>query len=137
MATTNHMIQLLTEQIFDVQVTDVPALVDEAYLLLDPRKNTVIREIAVEQTGGIVASQATGVVPLGDYGSPFAEVKLVYLKRERADYFYAPSHVPSPASTDAGLAVLKIVVAGGDITSPGKLACSRAIGAHAYIDQTD
>jgi hypothetical protein len=112
--------------------------VDEAYLLLDPKKNTVIREIAVEQTGGIIASHATGVVPLGDYGSPVARVKLVYLqKRERADYFFAPSHVASPARTDAGLAVLQILVAGVEITSPGKLACGRVVGAHAYIDQTD
>jgi hypothetical protein len=60
MATTSQMIQMLVEQVADSTVTDVPALVEEAYLFLDPTKRTVLRELTAEEFGGILAWNLSG-----------------------------------------------------------------------------
>jgi len=140
MATTNQMIQLYTEQIFDPSVKDVPGLEDDAYLLLNPKRNTVIREITSEEEGGVLASESAGLVPIGLTDKAFTEVRLIYLdpKKERPEIFYAPSHVNSPAIGGVVLAILRVMEAGYSVTSGnGKLSVFRAIGAHAYIDQID
>src|SRR5262249_23916357 len=56
MATTNQMIQFFTEQYLASHVQTVYSLDDEAFLLLDPNRKTVIREITTEEMGGVVGS---------------------------------------------------------------------------------
>jgi hypothetical protein len=137
MATTSYMIQFYTEQVSDDLVTTVYSFDDEAYLLLDPNKNTIIREIATEEIGGILGSKFSGGVPIGFTDKAFADVKLVSVRRGSDQYFFAPSHVPSPPTTGVGLAILRVFEIGVSVTSPGQLALGRGIGAHVYIDQSD
>jgi len=135
MATKSYMIQFYTEQYVDALVSTVFSLDDEAFLFLDPAKNTIIREIATETLGGVLASSSAGLVPIGITDGAFAELKLVFPKRENPEYFYAPSHVPSPPIGGAGLAVLRVYETGFKVAPPGELSLYRGIGAHAYIDQ--
>jgi len=137
MATTNQMIQFFTEQYLASHVQTVYSLDDEAFLLLDPNRKTVIREITTEEMGGVVGSKCPGIVPLGLTDRAYAEVQLVSLQRGKDQFFYAPSHVASPAFSGMGLAILKVFEVGYSVDSPGQLSLSRGIGAHAYIDQID
>lgn len=137
MATTRRMLQLYVDQWSDELVTEVSALVEEVFIFLDPAKKTVIREISVEEVGGIVASQAQGIVPIGWTDRAAARVRLFFSGRRETEIFYAPSHVESPefdGVVGAGLGVLEL---GVSIGSPGKLALARGVAAHAYIDERD
>jgi hypothetical protein len=137
MATTSQMIQLFTEQVYDQLVTEVYPLEDEAYLVLDPDKSTVIREIAAEQIGGILASGLPSALTIGFTNQAFALVALMSARDGSETAFYAPSHVASPPVTGAGLAVLKVRQVGVSVESKAILALTRGIGAHVYVDQTD
>jgi hypothetical protein len=137
MATTTQMIQLFTEQIYDQLVTEVYPLEDEAYLVLDPDKNTVIREIATEEFGGILASGFPSALTIGFTSKAFALVALISARDGSETTFYAPSHVASPPVTGAGLAILKVREVGVSVESKARLALVRGIGAHVYVDQTD
>lgn len=137
MATTRRMLQLYVDQVSDELVTEVFSLVEEVFIVLDPAKKTVIREISVEEFGGVVASQAPGIVPIGWTDRAAARVRLFFAGRRETEAFYAPSHVESPEMENvigAGLGVLEL---GFSIGSPGKLGLARGIGAHAYIDERD
>lgn len=137
MATTRRMLQVYVDQWSDELVTEVFALVEEVFMFLDPAKKTVIREISVEEVGGVVASQAQGIVPIGWTDRAAARVRLFFSGRRETEVFYAPSHVESPefdSVVGAGLGVLEL---GFSIGSPGKLALARGVAAHAYIDERD
>lgn len=136
MATTSLMVQLYTEQFYDALVNDVPPLEDEAFLFLDPAKNTVIREIASEEFGGILASGYPSALTIGFTNKAFTEVTLVP-PRGRETTFYAPSHVPSPPVIGAGLVILRVREVGIRVDKGANLSLGRAIGAHVYVDQTD
>ena len=134
MATTRRMLQLYVEQVSDELVTEVQSLSEEVFIFLNPAKKTVIREIAVEEFGGIIASGATGIVPIGWTDRAVARVRLFFAAGQETEYFYAPSHVESPeleGVIGAGLSVLELGVSGP------QLAVARGIGAHAYIDERD
>ena len=131
------MLQLYVEQFSDELVTEVHSLFEEVFIFLDPAKKTVIREISVEQFGGVIATDAAGIVPIGWTDEAVARVRLFFAGRQETEHFYAPSHVESPeieGAIGAGLAVLEL---GFSIGSPSKLALGRGIGAHAYIDERD
>jgi hypothetical protein len=137
MATTRRMLQLYVDQVSDELVTEVFPLVEEVFIFLDPAKKTVIREISVEEFGGVVASHAPQIVPIGWTDRAAARVRLFFSERRETEVFYAPSHVESPeidGVVGAGLGVLEL---GVSIGSPGKLALARGIAAHAYIDERD
>jgi hypothetical protein len=137
MATTNLMIQFSTEQYVSSLVTEVTPIDDEAFLILDPKKTTVVREIATEELGGILASNASGWVPVGITSRAFAELKLLPPRGEQETSFFAPSHVPSPPISNVLLAILRVSEQGVSVGSGGHLSVGRLIGAHAYIDQID
>jgi len=137
MATTNFMVQLFTEQYLDSLVSTVYSIDDEAYLFLNPNRNTVIRELACEEVGGMLASHYPGGVAIGFSSKAFTEVRLVPLRGESYEYYYAPSFSPSPAVKGFGLAVLRVSAIGASLDSGGKISVSRAYGAHVYVDQTD
>jgi hypothetical protein len=136
MATTRRMLQLYVEQVSDDLVTEVQSLFEEVFIFLDPTRKTVIREIAVEQFGGVIATDAAGIVPLGWTDEAVARVRLFFAGRQETEDFYAPSHVESPeieGVIGAGLAVLEL----GLTASSKQLALARGIAAHAYIDERD
>jgi hypothetical protein len=137
MATTSFMIQLLTEEYYDPLVTEAYPIEEEAYLFLDPSKSTVIREIAFEQNGGIVASHFASALNVGFTNSPFTQVKLLPVKGETETILYAPSHVPSPPINGMALAILRVTETGVVVDDGAKLAVTRFIGAHAYVDQIE
>jgi hypothetical protein len=137
MATTRFMIQLYSEQHLAPLVTEVYPLDDEAYLFLDPSKNTVVREIATQEVGGILASRFSGAVPIGFSSKSFAELKLVPPDGDGFTSLYPPTHVSSPALAGFALAVLHLYEPGLSVTSSARLSLFRGIGAHAYVDQTD
>ena len=137
MATTTLMIQLLTEQVLDQLVSEVYPIEDEAFLFLDPSKNTVIREIATVEYGGILATGFPSALSVGVTNKAFASVSLLSARGKAETIFYAPSHVPSPPVAGAGLAILTIQELGVTVDSPAKLSVSRRVGAHVYVDQTD
>jgi hypothetical protein len=137
MAIRRRMLQLYVEQVADELVTEVASLVEEVFIFLDPTKRTVIREIAVEELGGVLASRASGLVPIGWTDRATARVRLFFAGRQDPEVFYAPSHVESPeldGVIGAGLGVLWL---GLSIGSPGRLGLARGIAAHAYIDERD
>lgn len=70
----SYMMQLYVEQAVDSHVTKVYPLEAEAYLLTDPTKSTIVREIAVQRVGGILAANKAAVI--GWSSSGFATVKL-------------------------------------------------------------
>jgi hypothetical protein len=131
------MIQLYTEQVYDSLVNEVPELDDDAYLFLDPSKSTVIREIAAEGFGGIVATAFPSSLTVGFSSRAFTDVTLVPSKGDAQTTFYAPSHASSPAVTGVAVAILRVREAGFRVDKNAKLSVSRAIGAHVYVDQTD
>jgi hypothetical protein len=137
MATKNLMIQFETEQYSSAFLTKVYPLFDEAYLFLDPNKKIVVREIAAQKTGGVLASKASGFAPVGVADGAYARSKLIFPTGEREEIFYASSRVPSPGIEGAGLAILQVEDIGFTISSPGQLSVARRIGAHAYLDEID
>jgi hypothetical protein len=137
MATTNLMIQLFTEQIYDSTVTEVYPIDDEAYLFLDPTQDTVIREIATEEWGGMLASGFPSALTIGFTNKAFATVTLISASDGTETVFYAPSHVSSPPVAGAGLAVLKVSEVGISVESHATVSLARAIGSHVYVDQVD
>ena len=137
MATTSYMVQLLTEQYAAQLVTSVANLDDEAYLILNPSKNTIVREVASEKLGGILGTELPGPISVGFSTTAFVDVKLVPPHGENYTYFYAPSFNPSPSVKGAVLAILRVRDVGVAATGTGKLGVSRLIGAHTYVDQTD
>jgi hypothetical protein len=135
MATTRRMLQLYVEQFSDELVTEVHSLFEEVFIFLDPTRKTVIREIAVEKLGGIIAAGAAGLVPIGWTDQAVARVRLFFAGRQETEHFYAPSHVESPeidGVIGAGLQVLDL-----GLTSGAQMGLARGIGAHAYIDERD
>ena len=92
---TSQMVQLYVEQYVSGLVKTVYALQEEAFLLLDPNKDTVIRELAAQERGGVFASNFPSAFPIGFTSRVFAEVKLLSPKGETDTMLYAPSHVPS------------------------------------------
>ena len=137
MATTRRMPQLYVDQWSDELVTEVFSLVEEVFVFLDPAKKTVIREISVEEVGGVLASRASGLVPIGWTDRAAARVRLFFAGRRETEAFYAPSHVESPEMDNvigAGLGVLEL---GFSVESPGELGLARGVAAHAYIDERD
>ena len=136
MATTRSMIQFDTIQFLDSSVSDVAGIDDEAFILLDPNKKSILRELAVEKAGGIAAFSAPGFVPIG-LDQPFVELIFLRPRQDDEERFYGPSHVPSPEVKGAIAAILRVTDIGISIGSPGKLNVSRRLGTHAYIDQVD
>src|SRR5271156_135963 len=129
MATTKKMIQLFTEEIYDQLVSEVYPVEDEAYLFLDCDRDTVIREIAVEEFGGILASQYPSALTIGFSNKAFCLVALISARDGSETVFYAPSHVPSPPIAGVGLAILKVREVGVSLEPKGNLALVRAAGA--------
>ena len=137
MATTRRMLQLYVEQLSDELVTDVQPLSEEVFIFLDPTKKTIIREISVEEFGGIIASKAPGLVPIGWTDRAVARVRLFFAAGRDTESFYAPSHVESPeldGVIGAGLSVLEL---GVTVSGGAQLGLARGIAAHAYIDERD
>jgi hypothetical protein len=138
MATTSLMIQLLTEQSLDADVTDVTPLEGEAFLFLDPSRNTVLREMATEEVGGVIGSGLSDSnLTLGYSSTAFTELRLVRSRGEDDTYFYGPSFNSSPPVTGFGLAILRVTAPGFTLSGSGQLNVSRTVGAHAYVDQSD
>jgi hypothetical protein len=130
------MLQLYVEQTTDEIVTEAHHLSEEVFIFLDPTRKTVIREIAVQQLGGIVALDAGGVVPLGRLDEAVARVRLFFAGRHETEDFYAPSHVESP-EVDGVIGAGLGVAASGFIASSNQLLLARGVFAHAYIDERD
>jgi hypothetical protein len=137
MATKNLMIQLYTEEFYSSLVTEVYPLDDDAYLYLDSTSSTVVRELSSEVYSGMVASHFPSGFTIGFSSEALTELKLLPLRGETQTVFYAPSHVTSPAVTGAALAILHVALPGLIVDNGAKLTTNRAIGAHAYVDQTD
>jgi len=137
MPTTHYMIQFLTEQYLDSEVSTVYGIDDDAFLFLDPSRNTVVREIASEEVGGILASSYPGGVPIGFSSKALTDLRLIQPQGQTEEYFYAPSFNHSPPVKGYGLAILRVRELSVSVTGGAGLAVSRAIGAHAYVDQTD
>jgi hypothetical protein len=137
MPTTQSMIQFLTEQFTDSEVSEVYGIDDEAFLFLDPSRNTVVREIASQEVGGIVATKAPDGLSIGFSSKALTELRLVQPRGDADAYFYAPSFNPSAPVKGFGLAILRVREFGISVTNDARLSVGRAIGAHAYVDQTD
>jgi hypothetical protein len=131
------MIQFLTEQYVDSEVSIVYGIDDDAFLFLDPSRNTVIREIAGEEVGGILASKYPGGLTIGFSSKALTDLRLIQPRGETEEFFYAPSFNPSPPLKGYGLAILRVREVSISVTDDARLSVSRAIGAHAYVDQTD
>jgi len=136
MATTQSMIQFDTIQFLDSSVSEVFGIDDEAFIILDPNKKSIVRELAVEKVGGIAAFKAPGFAPIG-LDQPFVELIFLRPRRDDEERFYGPSHVPSPEVKGAIAAILRVTDIGIAVDSPGQLSVSRRLGTHAYIDQVD
>jgi hypothetical protein len=137
MATTQWMIQFDVVQYLDSHVTEVSGLDEQAVIFLDPSKKSILRELTAEEVGGVLVSKAPGMAPLG-LDDPWVELSLVFPGRDNREYFYGPSHVPSPEVKAGALgAILRVMEVGVSTASPGQLSVARRIGAHAYIDQVD
>ena len=135
MATTSFMIQLFMEQSFDPLVTTVFPLDVEAFLLLDPAQNTVVREIACEEIGGILASGFGSAFTIGYTSRGFVELKLLPPRGSEETSLFAPSHVASPPIPGMALAIMRVTEVGVTVDKNARLALARGIGAHAYVDQ--
>ena len=96
MAIRRRMLQLYVEQVADELVTEVASLVEEVFIFLDPTKRTVIREIAVEELGGVLASRASGLVPIGWTDRATARVRLFFAGRQ--DLISFSRSIAAPAS---------------------------------------
>jgi hypothetical protein len=129
---TTRMIQLYVEQIADVLVSEVHNLNEEVFTFLDPDKTTTVIEITSETIGGVIAKSSTGI-PLGVPDNAFAAVRLFFHDAKRQEFFYAPSHIPSPGF--AGVIGAGLQVAEVGYTPGPQYALARAIGAHAYFEE--
>jgi hypothetical protein len=133
MATKRRMIELYVEQVVDPSVTTIQPIVVEAFIFLDPSKRTVVAEITSESVGGIFGTSNAGT-SFAVSDSALARLRLIFHDARRRELFWAPSHVLSPEFADAigaGLLVTQIGM------TASALSASRAIAAHAYIDQID
>jgi hypothetical protein len=124
------MIQLEVTQASSSLSSKVYRLWAEAYVLLAPSKSSVVREISVEEEGGVI-SNGDGMA--FGYTLPFAELSLVFRNERDNRTFYAPSHVSSPPFPGAFGAILRVADSGFSSTA-NVLGVARRIGAHAYID---
>jgi len=134
MATTQLMIQILVEETLFVPVTSIMGLSAWSTMNLNPARTTVIREIAVEDIGGVLGLSMPGAVNLGMASGALAFVDMVGAKSEA--FLMAPSCVPSPPF--AGMDRIGLSVNAASFTAPpgGKLLVqSLGIGAHTYVDQ--
>jgi hypothetical protein len=135
MAKGSIMIQMEVIDSFGPDVTSFPVLFAHAFDTLDGNTTTV-REISAERTGGIIFNKHTGSLDLSD--NAYAKLYLVFAEQRRPlQAFYAPSHVPSPPIKGAGMAILEVKEPGYEIAAGGSIALTRAIGAHAYIDEVE
>ena len=137
MATVSLMLQLFVEQELAGEVTDAYPLEAQAFLLLDPSRNTVVREIECEKLGGILSASRSNGYSIGfaEYG--FVTLSLWPSRGETSTDLYAPSHVSSPPFPGMGLAVLDVMDCGVSVDKPDQLSLARFLGAHAYVDQID
>jgi hypothetical protein len=136
MPTTRKMMQFLTIQAADQTVTSIPALEDEVAMFLNPKADSVVRELTAEEVGGILASDASGVVPVMLSDRSLCGLRLLFGGRdERVERFWAPSHVESPPVRGAIGAILRIVEPSYDSGSYGQAVVARGVATHAYIDE--
>jgi len=125
------MLQLVADQQLDQEVSTVEPFFAEVFEFLSLGTVTV-REISMEKMGGVAGKNAA--VPFDGSNTGFANLRLLFPSSKEDVFFSAPSFVPSPPVTGAGLAILEVTDAG--ITSDeSNLQVSRVFGAHAYIDE--
>ena len=134
-----HMLQLRMDQVFAGSVTNVPAVDDFAAMFLDPTLKTVVRELSAEELGGVDLVIADGwgtVTNLEGISSVFVQIDLHPVRGEGVLTLYGPSCVDSPEIDTRGGAILRVYTTGYSVVSgSAKLHASRAIAAHAYLDQ--
>jgi hypothetical protein len=131
---TSQMLQLFVEQTAP-STQDVYPLEAEAWLFVDPSKQTVVREFECEKIGGLIASVAADVFPVAVPGNAFITVKLLPARGEEIE-LYGPSHAASPAISGIGAVVLRVTDIGWSVPDPAQLSVGRLVGAHVYVDQT-
>jgi hypothetical protein len=130
---TRSMLQVRVDQYVAGIVNTVYAVDDWAAMFLDPRQNTVIREISSEEYGGVLANTGSGTtVALEGVHSHFVRVDLHPVRGEDIINLYGPSHVDSPAFDARGGAILRVF---GPEYDGGNFSVSRILAAHTYLDQ--
>ena len=130
MALGSTMLQLSVKQELDQEVSEVDEFFAEVFEFLSLGTVTV-REVALEKAGGISGDNAAIPIDYSDTG--FATLRLLFGSKEEV-FFLAPSHVPSPPVSGAGLALLEAFDA-RVISSGTNLFVTRRLGAHAYFDE--
>ena len=132
---TRSMLQVRVDQYVAPGATTIYAIDDWAARFLDPRQNTVVREMWSEEYGAVLASAGGGsVAAIEAPSSPFVRLDLFPVNGEDIIKLHGPSCVDSPAFDVRGGAMLRVFAQGYVITG-GALAAGRVIAAHAYLDQ--
>jgi hypothetical protein len=100
MALGSIMLQLVADQENDQHVSNVPEFFAEVFEFLSLGTVT-IREIAMEKAGGVWAPPSTNRFDESVTG--FTTLRLLFPTDKEEVFLLAPSHVPSPQVTGAGL----------------------------------
>jgi hypothetical protein len=132
MALGSTMLQLSVVQELAQDVATVAPFFAEVFEFLTLGTVTV-REIAIEKTGGVQGDNSA--IPIDVSATGFARLRLLFPNSKDDEIFLlAPSHVPSPPITGAGLAILEITDSGYN-SAATNLQVARRLGAHAYFDE--
>jgi hypothetical protein len=137
MPTTQLMMQFWYEDTVFLPVTTITGGGASGTMNLDPHKTTVVREIATEETNGVLGINMPGAVNLSFTTKVFAEVDLIPAAGKSGGAFLlGPSCVPSPPFAE--IAQLAFSISAGAFTAPpgGELVVqSVGAGGHVYVDQ--
>lgn len=131
MALGSIMLQLVADQELDQDVSTVEPFFAEVFQFLSLGTVTV-REIAMEKMGGVAGKG--GATPVDFSTTGFANLRLLFPSSKEEVLFLAPSFVPSPPVTGAGLAILEVRDV-GVTASENTLQVLRRFGVHAYLDE--
>ena len=131
MALGSIMLQLVADQEIDQEVSSVGEFFAEVFEFLSLGTVTV-REISMEKIGGVYGNNSA--TPIDELTSGFARLRLLFPTAKEEVFFLAPSHVPSPQVTGAGLAILEITDTGFN-SSQTNLKVTRRLAAHVYLDE--
>jgi len=131
MALGSIMLQLDAFQQLDQDVSTVEPFFAEVFEFLSLGTVTV-REISMEKEGGVAGKG--GATPVDFSTTGFASLRLLFPSSKEEVRFFAPSFVPSPPVTGAGLVLLEVEDVG--VTASGNtLQVVRRFGVHAYLDE--
>ena len=132
------MLQIAVEQHFSAPVTHLPEVWSVALQALDGNR-AFVREIAAEKDHGIYIFTTDSDAEAGEFemtSSALSDLWLVFNDLRRPPrIFHAPSHVFSPPTDGARIALLRVRDFSFTVDSPGVFSTVRRVSSHAYVDE--